>query len=148
MRHWSPLWASDPSRSRARRQSFFTQARSAHQASSSGANSFPVGERLIFQVTGIRNGRPNRRLDHRERECYCLECMKVLITGGAGFIGSHVADAYIGAGHDVIITDNLTTGSTKNIPKKAKFYLLDIGSRELDKVFELEKPEIVNHQAA
>jgi UDP-glucose 4-epimerase len=74
--------------------------------------------------------------------------MKVLITGGAGFIGSHVADAYVGAGHEVIIADNLTTGSTKNIPKKAKFYLLDIGSRELDKVFELEKPEIVNHQAA
>jgi UDP-glucose 4-epimerase len=74
--------------------------------------------------------------------------MKVLITGGAGFIGSHVADSYIGAGHDVIIVDNLATGNTKNIPKKAKFYLLDIGSPELDKLFDLEKPEIVNHHAA
>ncbi len=74
--------------------------------------------------------------------------MKVLITGGAGFIGSHVADAYLGAGHEVIIVDNLSTGNTQNIPKKAKFYLLDIGSREIDKLFELEKPEIVCHHAA
>jgi UDP-glucose 4-epimerase len=74
--------------------------------------------------------------------------MKVLITGGAGFIGSHVADSYLGAGHDVIIVDNLATGNTKNVPKKARFYLLDIGSPELDKLFDLEKPEIVNHHAA
>jgi UDP-glucose 4-epimerase len=74
--------------------------------------------------------------------------MKVLITGGAGFIGSHVADAYLQGGHDVVILDNLSTGSTENIPKKAKFYLLDICSSEIDKVFELEQPEIVNHLAA
>ncbi|UCF96097.1 MAG: NAD-dependent epimerase/dehydratase family protein [Spirochaetaceae bacterium] len=74
--------------------------------------------------------------------------MKVLVTGGAGFIGSHVADTYLQAGHEVIIVDNLSTGSTRNIPKKAKFYLLDIGTQELDKVFALEKPEIVNHHAA
>ncbi len=89
-----------------------------------------------------------RLLDHRGWQCYCLGCMKVLITGGAGFIGSHVADAYLGAGHDVVIVDNLSTGNKKNIPKKAEFYLLDIGSPELDKVFDLEKPEIVNHHAA
>jgi UDP-glucose 4-epimerase len=74
--------------------------------------------------------------------------MKVLITGGAGFIGSHVADAYLGAGHEVTIVDNLSTGNMRNIPRKAKFYLLDIGSRELDKLFDLEKPEIVCHHAA
>jgi UDP-glucose 4-epimerase len=74
--------------------------------------------------------------------------MKVLITGGAGFIGSHVADAYLAAGHDVVIVDNLSTGNTDNIPKNTKFYLLDIRSQELDKVFVLEKPDIVNHHAA
>ena len=74
--------------------------------------------------------------------------MKVLITGGAGFIGSHVADAYLRAGHEVVIVDNLATGNTDNIPAKAKFYLLDIGSPELDKLFEMEKPEIVDHHAA
>ncbi len=74
--------------------------------------------------------------------------MKVLITGGAGFIGSHVADVYLKAGHRVIIIDNLSTGTTKNIPEKASFYLLDIGSDEVGKVFELEKPDIVCHHAA
>jgi UDP-glucose 4-epimerase len=74
--------------------------------------------------------------------------MKVLVTGGAGFIGSHVADAYMGAGQDVVILDNLSTGSAENVPEKAKFYLLDICSPEINKVFELEKPEIVNHLAA
>ena len=74
--------------------------------------------------------------------------MKVLITGGAGFIGSHVADVYLGAGHDVTIIDNLATGNTKNIPQNAGFYLLDICSPEMEKVFELEKPEIVIHLAA
>jgi UDP-glucose 4-epimerase len=74
--------------------------------------------------------------------------MKVLITGGAGFIGSHVADAYIDAGHEVVVVDNLDSGTTENLPKKAKFYLLDVGSRELHRVFELESPDIVNHHAA
>jgi UDP-glucose 4-epimerase len=74
--------------------------------------------------------------------------MKVLITGGAGFIGSHVADAYIDAGHEALVVDNLSGGSVDNIPDRAKFYLLDIGSEELDRLFELEKPEIVNHHAA
>ena len=105
---------------------------------------------VIRPGQGREGGSPNadRRLDRQDRECYCLECMKVLITGGAGFIGSHVADAYLDAGHDVVIVDNLATGNTENIPNKAKFYLLDVGSRELEKVFELEKPEIVNHHAA
>jgi UDP-glucose 4-epimerase len=74
--------------------------------------------------------------------------MKILITGGAGFIGSHVADAYIDAGHEAVVVDNLASGKIDNLPTKAKFYLMDIGSRELDRVFELEKPDIVNHHAA
>jgi UDP-glucose 4-epimerase len=74
--------------------------------------------------------------------------MKVLITGGAGFIGSHVADAYLNEGHEVVIVDNLSTGSGNNLPAKASFHLLDIGAPEIDKLFELEKPDIVNHHAA
>jgi UDP-glucose 4-epimerase len=74
--------------------------------------------------------------------------MKVLITGGAGFIGSHVADAYLAAGHSVVIVDNLSSGSISNIPRGASFHLMSINAPELLKVFEMEKPDIVNHHAA
>ena len=74
--------------------------------------------------------------------------MKVLLTGGAGFIGSHVADALLAAGHEVVIVDDLSTGTPANIPSGARFYLLNICSEELEKVFKLEKPDIVDHHAA
>ncbi|MBC7328787.1 SDR family oxidoreductase [bacterium] len=75
--------------------------------------------------------------------------MKILITGGAGFIASHIADAYIELGHSVIIVDDLSTGFEENINPKAKFYKLDIRDLEgLREIFEKEKPEIVNHHAA
>ena len=75
--------------------------------------------------------------------------MKILITGGAGFIGSNVADRYLELGHGVIIVDNLVTGQRENIPKKAKFYQVDIcDADEITRIFNKEKPEIVNHHAA
>lgn len=74
--------------------------------------------------------------------------MKILVTGGAGFIGSNVVDAYIGAGHDVAVVDNLFSGKRGNLNPKARFYLLDIRSPEVKKVFEHERPDIVNHHAA
>ena len=52
--------------------------------------------------------------------------MKILVTGGAGFIGSHVADAYINLGHQVVIIDNLSTGRLSNVNPAAKFHELDI----------------------
>jgi UDP-glucose 4-epimerase len=74
--------------------------------------------------------------------------MKVLLTGGAGFIGSHVADALLAAGHEVVIVDDLSSGSLANIPSRARFYLVNICSAELEKVFQIEKPDIVDHHAA
>ncbi|MCC6501672.1 MAG: NAD-dependent epimerase/dehydratase family protein [Deltaproteobacteria bacterium] len=74
--------------------------------------------------------------------------MKILVTGGAGFIGSNVVDAYIQAGHEVVIVDNLFTGKMENLNPKAKFYLMDVRSEEIRKIFEIEKPDIVNHHAA
>jgi UDP-glucose 4-epimerase len=74
--------------------------------------------------------------------------MKILLTGGAGFIGSHVADAYLAAGHRVAIVDDLSTGCAAHVPAGASLHVLDIGAPELQKVFELEKPDIVNHHAA
>lgn len=74
---------------------------------------------------------------------------KILLTGGAGFIGSHVADVYIQAGFDVVIVDNLSTGSLKNIPSKAEFYQVDVCDLEkLEKIFKEESPNLVNHHAA
>ena len=74
--------------------------------------------------------------------------MKILVTGGAGFIGSNVVDGYINAGHEVVIMDNLFSGKWENINPKARFYLMDIRSEEVQKVFEKEGFDIVNHHAA
>jgi UDP-glucose 4-epimerase len=75
--------------------------------------------------------------------------MKILVTGGAGFIGSHVVDAYVAAGHEVVIIDNLSTGSRSNLNPKATFYEADIRNiAELRRIIDLEKPEIINHHAA
>jgi UDP-glucose 4-epimerase len=74
--------------------------------------------------------------------------MRVLVTGGAGFIGSNVVDGYIAGGHDVVVVDNLFTGKKENVHPDAKFYNLDIRDKALREVFEAEKPEVVNHHAA
>lgn len=74
--------------------------------------------------------------------------MKILVTGGAGFIASHIVDKYIELGHEVVVVDNLSTGFKHNVNPKAKFYEIDIRSKELEQVFKNEKPEIVNHHAA
>ncbi|HEY4712534.1 MAG TPA: NAD-dependent epimerase/dehydratase family protein [Dehalococcoidia bacterium] len=74
--------------------------------------------------------------------------MKVLVTGGAGFIGSHLVDALIQRGYQVVVVDNLSTGRVENINPAATFYRTDICSPELERIFEKESPELVNHQAA
>jgi len=74
--------------------------------------------------------------------------MKILITGGAGFIASHVADLYLTAGHDVTILDNLSTGVKENVPKSAKFIQMDIGDPGVEKIFADGKFDVLNHHAA
>ncbi len=75
--------------------------------------------------------------------------MKTLITGGAGFIGSHIVDAYIKAGHKVVVIDNLSSGFRKNLNPRAKFYKVDIRNyKVLEKIIKKEKPQIINHHAA
>ena len=74
--------------------------------------------------------------------------MKFLITGGAGFIGSHLTDKLIEKNHKVVVLDNLSTGKKENLNKKAKFYKADICSSSISKIFKKEKPEIVFHYAA
>lgn len=74
--------------------------------------------------------------------------MKILVTGGAGFIASQIADAFITDGHKVFIIDNLSTGFETNINPKAVFIKTDIGDKSLSSLFEKEKFDVVNHHAA
>ncbi|MFY9268644.1 MAG: NAD-dependent epimerase/dehydratase family protein [Candidatus Manganitrophaceae bacterium] len=74
--------------------------------------------------------------------------MKVLVTGGAGFIGSHLVDRLIQEGHQVVVVDNLSTGKKQNLNKEAKFYKMDILSNRLERIFQKEKPEVISHHAA
>ncbi|MCL2799792.1 MAG: NAD-dependent epimerase/dehydratase family protein [Endomicrobia bacterium] len=75
--------------------------------------------------------------------------MKVLVTGGAGFIGSNISDALIANGHKAVVIDNLSSGKKENINKKAKFYNVDIiDETKIKAVFKKEKPNIVIHCAA
>ena len=75
-------------------------------------------------------------------------CMKVLVTGGAGFIGSHVVDRLVQEGHEVVVVDNLSTGKRRNLNRAARFFKLDIQSWRLERVFRNERPNIVMHLAA
>jgi len=74
--------------------------------------------------------------------------LKVMVTGGAGFIGSHIVDLLIQEGHEVLVVDNLVTGKKKNINPRAKFYKLDILDFELEEIIKREAPEVIIHQAA
>lgn len=73
----------------------------------------------------------------------------IIVTGGAGFIGSHIVDRYVRDGHRVTVIDNLTTGRRELVNKKAKFYRADITDAPLiNTIFSRERPTVVNHHAA
>lgn len=75
--------------------------------------------------------------------------MKILVTGGAGFIASHVSEGYLRAGHSVVIVDDLSTGKRENIPAAAKFLECDITNfAEMERIIADERPELINHHAA
>ncbi|MEE8639397.1 MAG: NAD-dependent epimerase/dehydratase family protein [bacterium] len=74
--------------------------------------------------------------------------MKILVTGGAGFIGSHVAERYLSAGWKVALVDNLSSGRRDNVPEGAAFYELDIRDMEFAEVVAAERPDVISHHAA
>ena len=74
--------------------------------------------------------------------------MRILVTGGAGFIGSTLVDACLAEGHDVAVVDDLSSGSATNVAGAARFYQVDVRTRALDEVLATERPEILSHHAA
>jgi len=75
--------------------------------------------------------------------------MKIIVTGGAGFIGSHVTDIYIENGHEVYVIDDLSNGKEENINKQAVFFKEDIRNyKEIKRIFDKVEPDLVNHHAA
>ena len=74
--------------------------------------------------------------------------MKIVITGGAGFIASQIADAYLAAGHEVVIIDNLSSGKRANLPSGAKFYEADIRTPAVNEILASERPQVLSHHAA
>jgi UDP-glucose 4-epimerase len=74
--------------------------------------------------------------------------MKILVTGGAGFIASHIVDAYVALGHEVVVVDDMSAGREVNLNRAAKLYKVDIRTPQLAEVFAAERPDYVNHHAA
>ena len=74
--------------------------------------------------------------------------MRILITGGAGFIGSHVADAFLAAGHDVGVLDDLSSGVKANLDPRVRFWQTDIRDPAVEGILAEFRPEVVSHHAA
>jgi UDP-glucose 4-epimerase len=75
--------------------------------------------------------------------------VKILVTGAAGFIASHIVDAYVALGHDVAVLDDLSRGKRENVNPKCRFYRADIRDHgTISQIFRTEKPDVVNHHAA
>ena len=73
---------------------------------------------------------------------------RVLVTGGAGFVGSHIVDGLLVKGHDVLVVDDLSTGTRSNLPPNAEFVDLDVADDAFVGVVKSFRPEVISHLAA
>src|ERR1700674_2350775 len=104
----------------------------------------PAPERHLSRRLPTGSGRPSPQVNPLQSLA-----VRILVTGGAGFIGSHVVDAYVAAGHEIAVLDNFSTGSEANLNSSAKVHRLDLRDQQGVERFVAEfKPEIVNHHAA
>src|SRR6266545_8253432 len=108
----------------------------------------PVGRQARAPTKRPVAAARSRRPDGRRRLLVSIFDVRILVTGGAGFIGSHVVDGFLGAGHEVAIVDNLSTGDTANLDRNVRLYDYDIRDTALSNAFEEFKPEVVDHHAA
>jgi len=90
---------------------------------------------------------PGRTFEHRTDQKGVFMA-KIVVTGGAGFIGSHVVDLFLAKGFEVVVLDDLSSGKLSNLNPSAKLYQMDIRSPEVRDVFGAEKPDYVSHHAA
>lgn len=74
--------------------------------------------------------------------------MKIVVTGGAGFIGSHIVDACVSAGHEVVVLDDMSRGERRNLNPKARFYEVDVCDPTVRDIFVDERPDVLDHHAA
>src|SRR2546429_7570214 len=92
---------------------------------------------------------PDRRPEGKRRVLDLVApIMKVLVTGGAGFIGSHIVDRLVQEGYEVVVVDNLSTGKRRHVNRAARFYRSDIRGWWLERVFRRERPALGALQAA
>ena len=77
-----------------------------------------------------------------------MTAKKILVTGGGGFIGSHVVDRLLALGHHVVVIDDFRSGHLSNLPESVRLYRVDIASTHIEEIFREEKPELVCHYAA
>jgi len=77
-----------------------------------------------------------------------MKAKNILVTGGAGFIGSHLVDRLVKDGHGVVVIDDLSSGRKENLNKKAKFYKMDVRDPKIFQIFKKENPKVVFHLVA
>ncbi len=91
---------------------------------------------MLIAKCEVRSAKCNPQSAIRNPQSEAGDDMKILVTGGAGFIGSHVVDRYVEGGHSVVVVDNLSSGKREYVHPKAVFYPIDIREEGLADVFE------------